>query len=367
MSQRPPFILRSGAVPERTHTYPNSDEPMAPSRAIGHGDELWTAAGRAVNVESSWDSAVVANWRAPGLYWNDSQGFLWRALRYAVATVYAYANAMESLPTFSEPCRVDKDAFRSAIDKNSWRVELAHHHDWSADSLSTGKGGYLSATRGAGQGDPWIGLTITAGLTTLSDVVQLYAAIADYYFWWGIRLYDYLKQGLAEDSLATALLSMCCARAGLAEIVQLAGFLVHEWSHTTGIPYTWAECAGVDIGSDGRLRCCHYNLEWAFVHRLTGIQALPLSLLFDLVNTSSNARPLDESWAQRDRFDFDAGEHWLKSSTNRLPSEDDCGGAVFAGEHHSLWAYRHQVDTAWTFPSRCASNGNNSGRASFGD
>ncbi len=40
MAQHPPFILRSADVAERVHTYPNSDEPMAPSRAIGHAAGL---------------------------------------------------------------------------------------------------------------------------------------------------------------------------------------------------------------------------------------------------------------------------------------------------------------------------------------
>jgi uncharacterized cupin superfamily protein len=35
MSTRPPFIVRSQDVPETQHSYPNSDEKMSPSRAIG--------------------------------------------------------------------------------------------------------------------------------------------------------------------------------------------------------------------------------------------------------------------------------------------------------------------------------------------
>jgi uncharacterized cupin superfamily protein len=36
MSQRPPFIIRSADISERQHSYPNSDEKMAPSRPIGY-------------------------------------------------------------------------------------------------------------------------------------------------------------------------------------------------------------------------------------------------------------------------------------------------------------------------------------------
>src|SRR5690348_5731920 len=38
--KRPPFIVSSESVPERTHQYPGSEEPMAPSRAIGRAAGL---------------------------------------------------------------------------------------------------------------------------------------------------------------------------------------------------------------------------------------------------------------------------------------------------------------------------------------
>lgn len=40
MSTRPPFIISSRDVPERTHVYPNSDEEMGPVRSIGHAAGL---------------------------------------------------------------------------------------------------------------------------------------------------------------------------------------------------------------------------------------------------------------------------------------------------------------------------------------
>lgn len=35
MSARPPFIVSSRDIAERTHAYPNSDEPMGPTRSVG--------------------------------------------------------------------------------------------------------------------------------------------------------------------------------------------------------------------------------------------------------------------------------------------------------------------------------------------
>jgi uncharacterized cupin superfamily protein len=37
---RPPFIVSTADVPEKTHRYPNSDEPMGPLRAIGRAAGL---------------------------------------------------------------------------------------------------------------------------------------------------------------------------------------------------------------------------------------------------------------------------------------------------------------------------------------
>lgn len=40
MSNRPPFIVSSTDVPEKTHRYPNGDEDMAPARPIGRAAGL---------------------------------------------------------------------------------------------------------------------------------------------------------------------------------------------------------------------------------------------------------------------------------------------------------------------------------------
>jgi uncharacterized cupin superfamily protein len=58
---RPPFIVRALDVPERSHTYPNSDEPMAPSRAIGRAAGLRMVGLHLVRVppgyRTSWPHA----------------------------------------------------------------------------------------------------------------------------------------------------------------------------------------------------------------------------------------------------------------------------------------------------------------------
>ncbi|MCC6994729.1 MAG: cupin domain-containing protein [Deltaproteobacteria bacterium] len=40
MSQRPPFIVSSADIPEKTHAYPGSDEKMGPTRSVGRAAGL---------------------------------------------------------------------------------------------------------------------------------------------------------------------------------------------------------------------------------------------------------------------------------------------------------------------------------------
>ncbi len=59
--QRPPFIVSSADVPETKHVYPQSDEPMAPSRAIGRAAGLHQIGIHVVRVppgyRTSWPHA----------------------------------------------------------------------------------------------------------------------------------------------------------------------------------------------------------------------------------------------------------------------------------------------------------------------
>jgi uncharacterized cupin superfamily protein len=61
MTDRPPFIVSTADVPERSHVYPQSDEPMGPLRRIGHAAGLQRVG---INVQrlapgqrSSWPHA----------------------------------------------------------------------------------------------------------------------------------------------------------------------------------------------------------------------------------------------------------------------------------------------------------------------
>src|SRR5579872_1884902 len=60
-STRPPFIISTADVPETTHRYPNSDEPMGPTRAIGRVAGLLKIGLRVQRIppghRSSWPHA----------------------------------------------------------------------------------------------------------------------------------------------------------------------------------------------------------------------------------------------------------------------------------------------------------------------
>ena len=45
MTPRPPFVVSSSDVPESTHTYPQSTEPMGPTRSLGKAAGLMRIVG----------------------------------------------------------------------------------------------------------------------------------------------------------------------------------------------------------------------------------------------------------------------------------------------------------------------------------
>ena len=57
-----------------------------------------------------------SEWREKGLYWQEEEGFLYRAFRYAVALAYSYANAVEDIEQFSDACKIDREYIRSRLE-----------------------------------------------------------------------------------------------------------------------------------------------------------------------------------------------------------------------------------------------------------
>ena len=335
------------------------------SRIHASTPEAWDAAFSALNP-SIWDGDPP-EWKAKGLYWQNSEGFLARALRYALVTAYAFAWATESIPTFSTACRIDRNVLRNTISgaaldpitKERWRLDVARMCEYTKDGVDVSAFGLVQPRRH--WNGLWVGIT-PRFWTTLNDGVQVSAALADYHFSWAIRLFDFARAGHSENPIADLWMSICCARAALAEIVDIAGLLVHELAHTTNPFDSQQECRA----DSGKQECCRFNLRWYFCHRIAAEFALPLAALPNMADDDERIdflRPHETTFdGQRHRFDFDADEYWqftYHSGTDA--NTDSCIPAELEGTHHGLWQVDHALGIAWNYPDGCA-DGSNSGQ-----
>ncbi len=308
-------------------------------------------------------------WLNRGLYWQTDDGFLFRAVRYAIATLYAWAFTCESIGVFQKGCKIDKDWIRSEM-RNGWRVDLGDMCSYDRDLIRVeGMGGL--AVRRTWRG-AYTGIT-PMGASTLNDEVQLNAALADYHFWWAHRLYDQIAAGKSTNTFADLWVCMCCARAGLAEIAEISALLMHEISHWAGWRFTLAECSGLDLGGTGKLECCHFQMGWFHGFRVTADCGLPLSMFPNLgqdqfdttgrvveyANRGSAVFPTDNLGNQRERFDFDLHETWNYLADCDGPT--DCGattslpsGSFMACAQGEPWSLDHSLTVSWDYPSECA-------------
>lgn len=309
----------------------------------GSDSAVWDIVGKPIQWGLDWDAPEL---QAFGLYWTSGEGFLYYALRYAVATMYAFPGMLNKPDVFGNACLVSKAEIIEAIEKRLWTLTVTRKCDFSKDRIVVAWNGEVAAER-AWQGS-YIGLTLLLP-TCINDGIMVNAALADYFFSWGIRLFDYVNAGLSDDPMRDKFTSLLCARAALSEIVDIVGLFVHEHSHSTGFPATEWEC-----GAFGRPQeCCHFQLGWSSRARLMSRLALPLPRLPDVAESSSAVF--------LDRFDFDWDEHvsftFAFSGSTWLggPGSYDCSGSSMVFDRVSIWDAKAGTTLSWSYPS--ATNG----------
>jgi hypothetical protein len=144
-------------------------------------------------------------------------------------------------------------------------------------------------------------------------------------------------------------MSFLCAKAALSEIADLAHSILHEFSHTTGIPATWYECSGFAQ----KLECCHFNLQWIWLHVVYGWNSLPLSLLAGGAETLT--KPRSAIFVKRSRFNFDDGEKWnFRHEFVSDKNAQKCNESALLATHSGLWVANDSVKVEWEYPRACA-------------
>jgi hypothetical protein len=310
-------------------------------------DRVWNAATKTLN-RASFVSRT--EWKQKGLYWSANshrEGFFFRAYRYAVALLYSYADQVTVVSKFSSACHINEKKIRDTFDGGVYKIGVEKHANFADNIITVDSFGGVQGSR------TWDGrLAISVFNTAINDSWQVTAGLADYYFWWAIRLYDYVVGGHTtsdDDRVRFTIMSLLCAKAALSEIADLAHNILHEFSHTTGIPATWYECSGFFQ----KLECCHFYLQWIWLHVVYGMNSLPLSLLAGGAETLT--KPETANFFKRNPFDFDIGETWRFS--HKFVSDkqaQECSDARLSVTHNGLWVGSDSIEVDWEYPRACA-------------
>jgi len=313
-------------------------------------DHVWDSAG-AVLQKSTFND--FPEWSSKGLFWDMEEGFCFRALRYAIATVFAWAKRADDVEQFSEQCLTDRSTIHERITNLDWRVRLDRMCVYEDVHFTIDERGKVTDPTRTPNGT-YKAISAT-GATGVNDGLHIVAALADYYFWWSIRLFDWVKGGHSSRPIQDLVVAVYCAKAGLSEIVDLAALLLHEFSHTTGVPATWWECQFLTDNLD----CCHFQLGWIFEHRLLAEFGLPLPTM--AFCAPQEQFPFDSADAARERFNFGSDEGWsftfsqlvLDAEGAEVDRMDQCAPSSCLGEHGSLWEIKHHLQVTWSYPVEC--------------
>jgi len=236
-----------------------------------------------------WESAAACvNWKGgpgpKGLFWDSGNGFEYRYLLHAVVTLNGFRTYLSDRYRFPAACglstEVISDYFRS---RKKWiKNESIYLTAEAVPWMHIDGQGMMSCTMTTDAD-----ITAWAAFGTIrynQSLFECSAAVADFYLWWAHRLYSYALDG--SGTRLHLLMAWWCAQLAMAEVVTLAGLLVHELGHLTG---SWWHCGtqevtGWTVGADGRLEaeledvplyCCQYLSDLIFSTRVRAELGLP--------------------------------------------------------------------------------------------
>ncbi len=293
---------------------------------------------------------IDAEFRHTGLYWNDGWGMVHRGLLHALNLLFTYADAAVDNAAGANLCGIGSGAqLRAALKSGALPVAFVRGavacDDDDTSGIIVDAGGRVNA---------YIDSNSALGFwTALSPIflclkMGVHAALADYYFWWARRLRSFR---LDTGHEWYGFLGMCAARAGMTQIVELAGSILHEYGHMLG---RWTHCGGADM----RYRCCHYTMELAFRERVRADLALPQTQVFG--NTAlSPYRAFNDRWGvgRFSRFDYTANDR-LSSDVTLGTSEPNCSPITVRCIHCGFWLEGRRVEWTTILPSdACAEAG----------
>lgn len=143
--------------------------------------------------------------------------------------------------------------------------------------------------------------------------------------------------------------------AALAEIVDIAGLLIHEVTQLGHIFDALYECQANSMFGLHYLKCACFMNSWIFSARVTRDLALPLPLFPNREQGFSGDdvnKPVSWQDETRDRFDFRADESWYFRYDT---TESACSPASLEVTHWDLWAEAHVASVEWRYPGICES------------
>ena len=275
----------------------------------------------------------------PGLFWTDRSGYYERVVAMAARTVYAFAADVVSLPVVAGLCYGTTPAggagkVRRRLEGTDFLLSTTGQcGPLDTASLSLDAAGVLSVAKKRGDsanGDARI---------SLCDQWRVDCAIVDYYFRAAKRLLAWARAG--HEPVWHAYLAVLCAKAALAQIVEIGGEIVHELGHKLRGPHCVIEG---EVGS-----CCQFFGDQMYKAKMRARLGLPKALFADRLDTSS---------LQVDgRFQVNLLAPWMDDVSNSCGTPDEGGLVVkarFTSPHCALLA-PHQFAIRWQAPPNCSS------------